>query len=133
MKHFVVWLSSLVIRLVGSTLRMTLDDCGHVLNHPDHPPVIVAFWHNRTALIAFFHERYCRGRAILTFISRSRDGQFIADVAARFGVKAVRGSSSRHGTAAMLGAVRASTSPSLPTARVGHAIKFDPACSASLR
>jgi hypothetical protein len=116
MKRFLAWFSSLVIRLVGSTLRMTLDDRGGVLNHPDHPPVIVAFWHNRTALIAFFQERYCRGRAILTFISRSRDGQFIADVAARFGVKAVRGSSSRHGTAAMLGAIRASSDPRLDIA-----------------
>ena len=57
--------------------------------------------------MAFFYERYCRERIALTFISRSRDGQFIADVAARFGIKAVRGSSSRHGTSAMLSAIRA--------------------------
>ena len=57
--------------------------------------------------MAFFYERYCRGRIALTFISRSRDGQFMTDVAAQFGVKAVRGSSSRHGTSAMLAAIRA--------------------------
>jgi lysophospholipid acyltransferase (LPLAT)-like uncharacterized protein len=54
-----------------------------------------------------FYEHYCRGRTVLTFISRSRDGQFMTDVAARFGIKAVRGSSSRHGTSAMLSAIRA--------------------------
>jgi lysophospholipid acyltransferase (LPLAT)-like uncharacterized protein len=107
MKRFPAWFSSLVIRLLGSTLRMTVEDRGGVVDQPGHPPVIVAFWHNRTALMACFFERYCRGRTALTFISRSRDGQFIAEVAARFGIKAVRGSSSSHGTSAMLAAIRA--------------------------
>ena len=109
MKRFLAWFSSLVIHLIGSTLRMTVEDRGSILDQPEHPPVIIAFWHNRTALMAFFYERYCRGRTALTFISRSRDGQFMTDVAARFGIKAVRGSSSRHGTSAMLTAIRAAS------------------------
>jgi lysophospholipid acyltransferase (LPLAT)-like uncharacterized protein len=109
MKRFLAWLSSVVIHLIGSTLRMTIEDHGSIINQPEHPPVIIAFWHNRTALMAYFYERYCRGRVALTFISRSRDGQFMTDVAARFGIKAVRGSSSRHGTSAMLTAIRAAS------------------------
>jgi lysophospholipid acyltransferase (LPLAT)-like uncharacterized protein len=111
MKLFLAWLSSAVIHLIGWSLRMTIEDRGGILDQPDHPPVIIAFWHNRTALMAYFFEHYCRGRTALTFISRSRDGQFMTDVAARFGIKAVRGSSSRHGTSAMLSAIRASTNP----------------------
>lgn len=107
MKRFLVWLSSRAIQMIGSTLRMTLEDRGGVLHQPEHAPVIIAFWHNRTALMPFFYQRYCRGRTALTFISRSRDGQFMTDVAAQFGIKAVRGSSSRHGVSAMLGAIRA--------------------------
>ena len=107
MKSLPAWFSSLVIRLIGSTLRMTVEDRGGILNRPGRPPVIIAFWHNRTALMACFYERYNPGRTVLTFISRSRDGQFMTDVAARFGIKAVRGSSSRHGTSAMLAAIRA--------------------------
>jgi len=109
MKRFLAWFSSFVIHLIGSTLRMTVEDRGGIIDQPDHPPVIIAFWHNRTALMAFFYERYCRGRIALTLISSSRDGQFITDVAARFGIKAVRGSSSRHGTSAMLSAIRAAS------------------------
>jgi len=109
MKRFLSWLGAKVIVLIGSTLRMTVEDRGGVVNQPEHPPVIIAFWHNRTALMAYFYERYCRERIALTFISRSRDGQFMTDVAAQFGIKAVRGSSSRHGTSAMLGAIRASS------------------------
>jgi len=111
MKRFLAWLSSVVIRLIGSTLRMTVDDRGNIINQPEHPPVIVAFWHNRAALMPFFYERYSRGRIFLTFISRSRDGQFMTDVAAQFGIKAVRGSSSRSGTSAMLTAIRAASDP----------------------
>jgi lysophospholipid acyltransferase (LPLAT)-like uncharacterized protein len=111
MKSFLAWFSWLVIRLIGATLRVTLDDRGRILDHPDHPPVVIAFWHNRTALMAYFYERYSFGRTALTFISRSRDGQFMTDVAARFGIKAVRGSSSRHGTSAMLTAIRAAKDP----------------------
>jgi lysophospholipid acyltransferase (LPLAT)-like uncharacterized protein len=107
MKSFLVWFSSRVIRLIGSTLCMTVEDRGGVLDQPEHSPVIIAFWHNRTALMAYFYEHYCRGRIALTFISRSRDGQFMTDVAARLGIKAVRGSSSRHGVSAMLAAIRA--------------------------
>ncbi len=107
MRRFLAWLCSLIIRAIGGSLRMTLDDRGGILDQPGHPPVVIAFWHNRLALMAYFFGHYCRGRTALTFISRSRDGQFITDVAAPFGIKAVRGSSSRHGTAAMLTAVRA--------------------------
>ena len=109
MKRFLAWLSSVLIHLIGASLRMTVEDRGRILDQPEHPPVIIAFWHNRTALMAYFYEHYCRGRTALTFISRSRDGQFMTDVAARFGIKAVRGSSSRHGISATLTAIRAST------------------------
>jgi lysophospholipid acyltransferase (LPLAT)-like uncharacterized protein len=109
MKRFLAWLCARVIHLIGATLRTSIEDNGAILNQPEHPPVIIAFWHNRTALMAYFYERYCWGRTALTFISRSRDGQFMTDVAAGFGIKAARGSSSRHGTSAMLAAIRASS------------------------
>ncbi len=111
MNSLLAWFSALLIRVLGSTLRMTIEDRGGIIDQPEHPPVVIAFWHNRTALMALFFERYCRGRTALTFISRSRDGQFITDVAARFGIKAVRGSSSRHGTSAALAAIRAANDP----------------------
>jgi lysophospholipid acyltransferase (LPLAT)-like uncharacterized protein len=109
MKRFLAWLSSTVIHFIGWSLRMTIEDRGGILDQPAHPPVIIAFWHNRTALMAYFYEHYCRSRTARTFISRSRDGQFMTDVAARFGIQAVRGSSSRHGTSAMLTAIRAAS------------------------
>jgi lysophospholipid acyltransferase (LPLAT)-like uncharacterized protein len=107
MNRFLAVLSAWLIHLIGASLRLKVEDRGHVIDLPDHPPVIIAFWHNRVALMAYFYERFNIRRTALTFISRSRDGQFMTDVAARFGIKAVRGSSSRHGISATLAALRA--------------------------
>jgi lysophospholipid acyltransferase (LPLAT)-like uncharacterized protein len=108
MKKLLPKLIALVIRALVGTLRVTTDDRGGVLYRPDHEPTILAFWHNRTLVMASFYERYCGrgGRTSYTFISRSRDGQFITDVAEQFGVMAVRGSSSKHGMSAALAALR---------------------------
>ena len=108
MKKFSAWLCAFLIRLVGFTFRMEIEDRGGILDQLDHPPVIIAFWHNRIITAAIFWERHCRPRRALTFISRSRDGQFISDVAAHFGIEAARGSSSKFGTSAALAARRAS-------------------------
>jgi len=107
MNRFLAWLSAWVIHLIGASLRLTVEDRGGVINLPDHPPVIIAFWHNRVALMGYFYKRFNIRRTALTFISRSKDGQFMTDVAARFDIKAVRGSSSRHGISATLTAIRA--------------------------
>jgi lysophospholipid acyltransferase (LPLAT)-like uncharacterized protein len=104
MKHH---LAALLVRLLAASLRVTRDDRGAIMDQPDHAPVILAFWHNRLFLMAPFYQRYCRGRTALALISRSRDGQFISDVAARFGVRSARGSTSRHGLAAALTAIHA--------------------------
>jgi lysophospholipid acyltransferase (LPLAT)-like uncharacterized protein len=105
MKKLLPGFTALVIRAITATMRVTTDDRGGIIHRPDHAPVILAFWHNRTFLAAPFYERYCHGRTNYTFISRSRDGQFITDVARRFGTHAVRGSSSRHGMSAALTAL----------------------------
>jgi lysophospholipid acyltransferase (LPLAT)-like uncharacterized protein len=107
MKSLLAWLTAGLIRALGSTLRLTMEDRAGILHRPECDPVIIAFWHNRTMLMPLFQERYRRGREIVTLISRSRDGQFMTDVAARFGIRAARGSSSRHGAAAALSAIHA--------------------------
>jgi lysophospholipid acyltransferase (LPLAT)-like uncharacterized protein len=113
MKRFLAWLTAAIIRVVGWTLRVTKIDHGGILENPGHPPVIIAFWHNRIVTAALFWDRYCRPRRGLTFISRSRDGEFMSDVAAHFGLDAARGSSSKFGTSAALAAVHAASDEKL--------------------
>jgi lysophospholipid acyltransferase (LPLAT)-like uncharacterized protein len=68
--------------------------------------VIVVTWHNRLFFFPAAFPKEGRKRTVAV-ISASRDGQYIADFAAQFGVQSVRGSSSRGGAAAQLGAVQA--------------------------
>lgn len=107
MKRFIPWFSALVMRLLGLTLRVRIEDAAGIFNRAGHAPIIYAIWHNRLFLMPLFYERYCSTRKASALISRSRDGQYISDVAARFGIQSIRGSSSKHGTTAALAAVHA--------------------------
>jgi lysophospholipid acyltransferase (LPLAT)-like uncharacterized protein len=61
-------------------------------------PVIYAVWHGRILMLPYLYGR--RGVHVLT--SRSRDGEVLSRFVQGFGVRVVRGSSSRGGTRALL-------------------------------
>ena len=67
---------------------------------------IFCLWHNRLALSLILYERYVRtdpsSRRLAALVSASKDGGFLAETLRRFGVQAVRGSSSRRGAQALL-------------------------------
>lgn len=92
------WTGWLAAWLLGSTLRWTVDieEGGPLREYSD--AVIYSFWH-RCLLPALF--RY-RGRRIAVMTSSSFDGEYIARIIERFGFIAVRGSSTRGGTVALL-------------------------------
>jgi len=73
----------------------------------DHPRdcserYIYAFWHNRILMAVIGLS----GRPGYMLISNHRDGKFIADTIHLFGVKSIRGSTTRGGARALLGMVR---------------------------
>ena len=65
-------------------------------------PVIYAIWHGRLLPPAFLH----RGQGVVTLISRSADGEYLARLLSRWGFDSVRGSSSRGGSEALRELVR---------------------------
>lgn len=93
-----------LIRLLFRSLRIRIEyDSG------DDADVsgIWCFWHNRALLVpALYRELRPRHRAIV-LTSASRDGSFLARVAASFQLEAARGSSSRRGGPALKALVRA--------------------------
>jgi lysophospholipid acyltransferase (LPLAT)-like uncharacterized protein len=88
---------ALFIRAYLLTLRIYVDR--RLLREPVRPggPIIAAFWHGHmlVPMIVF------RNRRLRVLVSRSRDGERVARVAAHFGLGAVRGSSSRGGAMAI--------------------------------
>lgn len=74
---------------------------------PDYTgPVIFCVWHNRLALSMTAYSRFAKKQwpspGMAAMISASKDGGLLASVLAKFGVQAVRGSSSRRGRQALL-------------------------------
>lgn len=68
--------------------------------------VIGLTWHNRLLFFPAAFPKHTLKRTVAV-ISASRDGQYIADFAAQYGLESVRGSSSRGGASAQLGAFQA--------------------------
>jgi hypothetical protein len=98
-------LAAVAVRALGLTLRLTV--IGLDALRPawrERRPLIYALWHGRLLMVPWVSARLAgvRGaRDIRVLASRSRDGELIARFVRRFGLEAVRGSSSRGGAAAV--------------------------------
>lgn len=103
---WVYWLPAALMWLIFHALfRFKLDDPLDQCNHDPHKIVGVA-WHNRLLFLPLVFPKFLRKRT-LAVISPSRDGQYLSDFISLFGVGALRGSSSKKGAQAQLGAFRA--------------------------
>jgi lysophospholipid acyltransferase (LPLAT)-like uncharacterized protein len=91
-----------VMRLWLRTLRFRIVDHTGVLREPPERPLLWAFWHNRLFVMPYMFERFFAGRAGAALASASKDGEIIAAVMKRFGIRPIRGSSSRRGGAALV-------------------------------
>jgi len=89
------------VRMLAATWRLRLHDEAQLLGPSSVRPLIWVFWHNRLLVIPIVWERFFRVRKGYVLISRSRDGEILADVVKRFGGEPVRGSSSRGGASAL--------------------------------
>lgn len=77
-------------------------------------PYVFLLWHEALLPLLWRH----RGQGIAIVVSEARDGQYLADLALSLGYRTVRGSSTRGGARALLGAVR--------ELHAGHAVAFTP-------
>ena len=89
-------------------MPVTIIDPDGLLEEYRHAPqrvCIVNIWHNRLLMLPPLFERPLRERTVAV-ISASRDGQYIADFAAQFGAKSIRGSTRRQGVKVIHDAVK---------------------------
>jgi lysophospholipid acyltransferase (LPLAT)-like uncharacterized protein len=101
---WIYWFPATLMKLSFKLLfRFELVDPYNLTEDP-HSLVCIT-WHNRLLFIcmAFSKKTMSNTSAV---ISASRDGQYLADFMKFFKVEALRGSSSRKGANAMLGAIR---------------------------
>ena len=96
-------LVSLLMRVVGLTLRYELNDpYGQRAKAAPGVPVIWIFWHNCLFAAPLTKKKFSGTAPASALASASRDGAVIESVVSSFGVKTVRGSSSRRGVAALI-------------------------------
>jgi hypothetical protein len=96
-----------IVKTLCFTLRFRIHDPSGFLKMPASVRMTGIFWHNRLFIIPWFFTRYMRPRVSTALTSASKDGEILAAFLARFGISAVRGSSSRRGLVAMLEMKRA--------------------------
>ncbi len=95
---------SSLMKLLGATWRLRIvDRCG-LLERETSPagPVIWLVWHNRIFTAPVLQWRRLRHRQGSVLTSASKDGDVLAAVCGHFGIKAVRGSSSKRAAAALI-------------------------------
>jgi len=95
-----------LIRLVGVTLRFSVDDRAGILAKDPAHSLLWVFWHNRVFTVPYVYRKYLRGRHGAVLTSPSGDGEILSLTMRRFGVGSIRGSSSKRAGAAMKEMVR---------------------------
>jgi lysophospholipid acyltransferase (LPLAT)-like uncharacterized protein len=100
-------LGSGLMRVLFWTLRFRFIDPAGVLTSPPREPLLWAFWHNRLLVSAYMFERYFPDRRGAAMASQSKDGEIISAIISCFGLRPIRGSSSRGGARALVEMKRA--------------------------
>ncbi len=96
-------LGTLIIRMLGRTLRLETRGADLVDEvYRQGKRMIIAFWHGRQLMMPLAY----RGSEAHILISQHRDGELIARIVQAFGLRAVRGSTTRGRTAALRQLIR---------------------------
>ncbi len=96
----------IIISSLAATWRYRWIDRSGFFENGAAGPAIYCLWHNRLALSMPVYARYIKKRnrtsGMAALVSASRDGGFLASILKCFKAEAVRGSSSRRGSQALL-------------------------------
>ena len=98
------WLGTAAARLLARTWRIEVlgADRWQQARSGSRPYVLLS-WHESLLPVMWHH----RGLGIAALISEARDGEYLAGFARSLGYRLIRGSSTRGGRRALLGAIRA--------------------------
>jgi hypothetical protein len=106
-KKFPDWIflfPALFLKTLKLLMRTELSDpFDHIHSEA---PIVTVTWHNRLLFFPVMFPRWIRKKTI-AIVSASRDGQYVTDLIRYFGLKSLRGSSSRRGAPVFREAVKA--------------------------
>jgi hypothetical protein len=96
-------LVSAALQLLAWTLRMRFVNAESLFERWEREQVLLTFWHNRAVVMPIAGH----GKKLCILNSQSRDGEIATRALARWGIRSVRGSATRGGTAGFLQLLRA--------------------------
>jgi lysophospholipid acyltransferase (LPLAT)-like uncharacterized protein len=96
-RRFIFLVLLLPARLWARTLRFEVAPEDLARATMKERPIAIVLWHNRLFLSTEFYRRFRKGRMAYALISSSRDGAWLTAFFRVANMRAVRGSSSRHG------------------------------------
>ncbi|MCK4846605.1 MAG: lysophospholipid acyltransferase family protein [Deltaproteobacteria bacterium] len=86
------FVASIYIRFLAFTMKITYVNFEGYRKHiKENKQLILAFWHSRLMLMPYSYP----GKGITVLVSQHRDGELVARAMNYFGIKAVRGSTTR--------------------------------------
>lgn len=92
-----------LIRALASTWRIRAQNVESYRGmRAQQKPFIFAFWHGQLFPLLWVHH----GQSVAVLVSSHRDGEIVARIAERLGMRTVRGSTTRGAARALLGIVR---------------------------
>jgi lysophospholipid acyltransferase (LPLAT)-like uncharacterized protein len=96
-RRAIVWPLAALIRIWAGTIRVAIsqEDLDHFQRRGE--PILFVLWHNRLFLAADLYRRYRGDHPLHGLVSASRDGAWLSAFFSVFGIKAIRGSSSKLG------------------------------------
>ncbi len=103
-ESFLASVAVFILRLIFLTLRLRMSDPAGFTRNAIKGPILICFWHNRilgVALTFLRHYPHKERKGVTVLTSPSKDGEILAQIMHRFGMGAVRGSSSRRGSQAL--------------------------------
>jgi len=104
-----------LIRLLGATVRLRFHDAGLIRGRErEGRRFVLAFWHRHLLMMRYAY----RGDRMTVMMSRSRDGELMAQSMFRLGIHSVRASTSKGAAAGLKELIR--------VARAGSDIAFTP-------
>ncbi len=88
-------------------IRILFFTCKKVWNgFYDNKPRVVLFWHGKIAFMPFTFIKWGKKRQAKVISSEHKDGEIITRVISHFGIGTIRGSSSKGGIRAAIGAIK---------------------------
>ena len=100
--RIVGWLGKVIIDLIGGTMQLRVEGVERVREQILSRRFILAFWHSRIVLVSYTFTGW-GGTAL---VSKSKDGEIIAQILHRQGHEAIRGSTSKHAARSLAQMIR---------------------------